>query len=82
MKIILVLALGLFSGVVFAGVAFADDTNNIQTKSLDVIERLGDIERIDVTAPVDIVEDGYDDQDVMRILEEGETIEAESAKAS
>ncbi len=76
MKTIVILALGLFSAAVFAG-----DTNNIQTRSLDVIERLGDIERIDVTAPMEIKEDGFNDQDVMRILEEGETIEAETTDA-
>ena len=76
MKKILILCIGLFGAAAFAG-----ETNNIQTRSLDVIERIGDIERIDVTAPVEIVEDGYYDQDVMRILEEGETIEADSAEA-
>ena len=82
MKIVSVLVLGLFSGIAFTGGLNAGDSSNIQTRSLDVIERLGDIERIDVTAPVDIVEDGYNDRDVMQILEEGETIEAESPEAS
>jgi len=75
MKTILILCIGLFGATAFAG-----ETNNIQTRSLDVLERLGDIERIDVTVPVEIVEDGYNDQDVMRILEEGETIEVDSAQ--
>ena len=79
MKKILILCIGLFSGAVFAG-SGTEGTNNIQTRSLDVIERLGDIERIDVTAPVEIVEDGYNDLDVMDILEEGETIEVDSGQ--
>lgn len=77
MKKILLLCIGLFSGAALAG---PQDTNSVQTRSLEVLERIGHIERIDVTAPVDIVEDGYNDKDVMRILAEGETIEIKTAE--
>ena len=64
-----------------ASAAIAVESDNVQTRSLTVLERLGDIERIDVTAEKPIVEDTYNDEEVTRILEESEELEADSTEA-
>ena len=64
-----------------ASAALAVESDNVQTRSLTVLERLGDIERIDVTAEKPIVEDTYNDEEVTRILEESEELEADSTEA-
>ena len=77
MKKLLIICVGLLASASFADTS---DTSNVQVRSLSVIERLGDIERIDVTAEVGIVEDGYNDEEVMRILEQGEALEVTHQK--
>ena len=75
MKKLLIICAGI---ITFATFAETNNTQNVETQVLNVIERLGDIERIDVTAELAIVEDNYNDQEVMSILEEGEALEGEN----
>jgi hypothetical protein len=72
-KLCMVIA-GLF--LLAAANALADDANVVRTHNLEVIERLGHLERIDVTAEKSASAEAEPlDDELLAILEEVESVE-------